>query len=187
LYNSWKSRAAAIVIAATMVVPALAVASSAGAAAGGNRDAAHACQDGGWQQLVRADQTPFTNEGDCVSYAAHGGTLAFPLPDLVPFVSCGVQSGAIVCIMSVKNVGAAPATGVIGVSLHMSASPSGGCDLSGGAALSDLAPGDATPSLGCAGADWTSVSVHAVVDTTNTILESNETNNAADSTFTRPA
>jgi hypothetical protein len=65
-----------------MVVPAFALASSAGAAAGGNKDGAHTCQDGGWQDWVRADQTPFKNEGDCASYAAQGGTLTAPLPDL---------------------------------------------------------------------------------------------------------
>jgi hypothetical protein len=36
----------------------------------GNSDAAKACQQGGWQKLVREDGTPFKNTGDCVSYAA---------------------------------------------------------------------------------------------------------------------
>ncbi len=43
---------------------------------GGNSDAAHACQQGGYQNLFRTDGTGFTNVGDCVSYAAQGGTLA---------------------------------------------------------------------------------------------------------------
>ena len=86
----------------------LVYARTAGATAGGNSDAAHACQNGGWQQLVRADQTPFKNEGDCVSYAAHGGVLTAALPDLVPVVSCDTQAGAIVCNMSVTNIGTAP-------------------------------------------------------------------------------
>jgi len=54
---------------------ALAVGVSTATAGGGNSDAAHACQQGGWQELVREDGTPFKNTGDCVSYAAHGGKL----------------------------------------------------------------------------------------------------------------
>ena len=38
-------------------------------------DAAKACQQGGWKHLYRTDGTGFKNQGDCVSYAAHGGTL----------------------------------------------------------------------------------------------------------------
>jgi hypothetical protein len=44
-------------------------------AGGGNSGAAHACQKGGWMNLIRSDGTPFTSEDDCVSYAAQGGTL----------------------------------------------------------------------------------------------------------------
>lgn len=54
---------------------ALAAGVSTAAAGGGNSDAAHACQKGGWQNLVRSDGTPFKNQGECVSYAAQGGTL----------------------------------------------------------------------------------------------------------------
>ena len=42
-------------------------------AGGGNSDAANACKQGGWQNLVRQDGTSFNNQGDCVSYAAQGG------------------------------------------------------------------------------------------------------------------
>ena len=41
---------------------------------GGNSKAAHPCQHGGWKHLVRADGRSFKNAGQCVSYAAHGGT-----------------------------------------------------------------------------------------------------------------
>jgi hypothetical protein len=41
----------------------------------GNSAAAHACQHGGWKPLFRSDFTAFKNQGACVSYAAHGGTL----------------------------------------------------------------------------------------------------------------
>ncbi len=43
--------------------------------AGGNSDAAHACQQGGYLDLFRTDGTAFKNTGECVSYAAHGGTF----------------------------------------------------------------------------------------------------------------
>lgn len=33
---------------------------------------AEACKNGGWQQLVRRDFTPFKNQGDCVSYTNNG-------------------------------------------------------------------------------------------------------------------
>jgi hypothetical protein len=40
-----------------------------------NSDAAHACQQNGWQQLFRGDGTGFASNSDCVSYAAGGNTL----------------------------------------------------------------------------------------------------------------
>ena len=43
---------------------------------GGNSSAAHACYHHGWDTLQTSDGTKFTNDGDCVSYAAGGGTLA---------------------------------------------------------------------------------------------------------------
>jgi hypothetical protein len=45
------------------------------AAGGGNTDAAHACQHWGYLNLQGSDGTTFKNEGQCVSYAARGGTL----------------------------------------------------------------------------------------------------------------
>jgi len=45
------------------------------ALSGGNSAAAQLCQDGGYQELVRTDGTGFRNVGECVSYAAHGGTF----------------------------------------------------------------------------------------------------------------
>jgi len=55
-----------------MVLLTLAVSASA---RGGNAANAKLCRKGGWMTWVRADQTPFLNQGDCVSYAAKGGTL----------------------------------------------------------------------------------------------------------------
>ncbi len=45
-------------------------------AKGGNSDAAHQCQQGGYESLYRTDGTGFSNTDECVSYAAHGGVLA---------------------------------------------------------------------------------------------------------------
>jgi hypothetical protein len=58
-----------------MVIPA-----SASAAPGGNAANAKACQQGGWQQWVRADGSTFKNTGECTSHAAKGGTLQLPAP-----------------------------------------------------------------------------------------------------------
>ncbi len=37
-----------------------------------------ACKDGGWEELVRGDGTPFANQGACVAYVAGGGTAEPP-------------------------------------------------------------------------------------------------------------
>jgi hypothetical protein len=57
---------------------ALTVGVATASAGGGNSDNANLCKKGGWQNLVRADGTPFGNQGDCVSYAARGGTPRAP-------------------------------------------------------------------------------------------------------------
>jgi hypothetical protein len=62
---------------------------------GGNSDAAHLCHQDGWTSLQRADGTLFSNVGDCVSYAAQGGTPT-PIPQLpviTSFVFDGFSSG----------------------------------------------------------------------------------------------
>jgi hypothetical protein len=48
----------------------------AAASSGGNSDAAHQCQQGGYQSLHRADGSSFSNPGECVSYAARDGVFA---------------------------------------------------------------------------------------------------------------
>jgi hypothetical protein len=45
------------------------------AGAQGNSGAAHACQDGGWEDLRGTFGETFANQGECVRYAAHGGVL----------------------------------------------------------------------------------------------------------------
>jgi hypothetical protein len=65
----------------TALAALAAAAAPAYAGNGGNSTNAQACQQNGWQQWRRADQTWFANTGDCVSYAAHGGTLTAPSSD----------------------------------------------------------------------------------------------------------
>jgi hypothetical protein len=73
--RTWKSRVGVLALTATMGIGLVGIASPAGAA----EDAAKAsCKNDGWKTLVRADKTPFKNQGDCVSYAAKGGTPAPP-------------------------------------------------------------------------------------------------------------
>ena len=45
------------------------------AAPGGNSAASAACKNGGYVNFTDTSGNPFRNEGACVSYAAHGGTL----------------------------------------------------------------------------------------------------------------
>ena len=53
----------------------LGIGAASALAGGGNSANAKLCQHGGWMHLLRSDGTAFTNQGDCVSYGAHGGTL----------------------------------------------------------------------------------------------------------------
>src|SRR5215470_6871945 len=69
-----------------IVVALLTLAGGTAYAGGGNSGAAHACQNGGWMNWVRADGTAFKNLGDCVSYAAQGGVLTSPS---TPVLTCG--------------------------------------------------------------------------------------------------
>jgi hypothetical protein len=73
-----RSLAQMIVVAGGSAVLALSGAGSAAAAGGGNSGAARACQQGGWETLVRADGSTFRNTGACVSYSARGGEFGTP-------------------------------------------------------------------------------------------------------------
>ncbi len=64
---------AALIVVLTMAAP---VAAEDGPP--GNSGAAQKCQAGGWQTWKRSDGTGFSNVGQCVSYAAQGGTLSLP-------------------------------------------------------------------------------------------------------------
>jgi hypothetical protein len=76
MFSSFKSCVCVFAIAAVMVgVPLGLMAAPAGADAGGNSAAADACHQGGYQGVARLDGTTFASVGDCVAYAAQGGTL----------------------------------------------------------------------------------------------------------------
>jgi hypothetical protein len=62
-----------VIFAMLVAAVTAAIAVPLAVAGGGNSDAANACKQGGWQNLVRQDGTGFNNQGDCVSYAAKGG------------------------------------------------------------------------------------------------------------------
>jgi hypothetical protein len=66
---------------AIAVCACLALVVGVATATASNTDAAHACQQGGWQTLFRGDFSHFANQSDCVSYAAQGGTLYSGLED----------------------------------------------------------------------------------------------------------
>lgn len=85
------------VLVAGMVAVAVCMigAGTAVAAKGGNSDNAHACQQGGHETLVAAENplVPFKNAGDCASHGAQGGdtaglqidnTSAYPCPPPAP-------------------------------------------------------------------------------------------------------
>ncbi len=65
-------RTAAIVLAMLSIVM---FAAPALAAPGGNSAASAACENGGYVNFTDTSGNAFRNEGACVSYAAHGGTL----------------------------------------------------------------------------------------------------------------
>ena len=70
------TRALALLLAT--VLPGAVVASAAAQPSGpgpGNAANAKLCQKDGWRSLVTSDGAAFANTGQCVSYAARGGTL----------------------------------------------------------------------------------------------------------------
>src|SRR5262249_40570792 len=70
-----------LILAAALVTVSVSVAATWAFASDGNSDAAHACQQGGYANLVGGTTAlpdasiTFDNAGGCSSYAAHGGTL----------------------------------------------------------------------------------------------------------------
>ena len=79
------------ILLVSLLLPASAI-----AAPGGNSANAHACQKGGWEQLQGTDGTRFSNQGECVSYGAHGGTLeSLPMLQLTLFGGTDVYDGGV--------------------------------------------------------------------------------------------
>ena len=72
--------ASAAVVALSWVVAGGAAAQPAGPGPG-NSPNAHACQEGGWQNLYTSTGERFSSQGECTSYAAQGGTLSSTPPD----------------------------------------------------------------------------------------------------------
>lgn len=61
----------------------------AGTAEAANKSVnAKTCQKGGWQTVVRSDQTAFASQDACVSYAARGGVLTTPTQKSAGQVLC---------------------------------------------------------------------------------------------------
>jgi len=181
LSRTWKSRVGVLALTATMGIGLAALASPA-VAADANAAAKASCKDDGWKTLVRADGTLFKNQGDCVSYAAQGGTLApRPLPDLIPFVSCSFGATGWSCDLFVENQGNAPATGDITNTFTVTGVGTATLSFH----LSGLAPGQGTPvqnSFQGNEPDLNHQHVTASVDNGNAIAESNESNNTLDET-----
>jgi hypothetical protein len=50
------------------------------------------CKDGDWTEFVRADGSAFKNQGDCVNFAAQGGTPLSPVFQ----VACDRAGGTVV-------------------------------------------------------------------------------------------
>jgi len=74
----------------------------------GNSVNARRCQHGGWQQLQGEDGIRFANQGDCVSHAAHGGTLeAIPA---IPHLRMVQSDPTVPCSWTVTWAGFLPDT-----------------------------------------------------------------------------
>src|SRR6185437_14631870 len=77
--------------------------------AAGNADAAHACQQGGYVNLFGISGTGqtiiFKNDGDCVSYAAHGGQFTTPMPTCTVTATTGCLTCNAVTLQSINNTG----------------------------------------------------------------------------------
>jgi hypothetical protein len=74
-----KRLVAVAALAAAVVSASVGFAVPAGAA--GNDENAKLCQKGGWKDLRGSDGAPFNNQGECVAYAAQGGTLMPGTPE----------------------------------------------------------------------------------------------------------
>jgi hypothetical protein len=104
-----------------------------GGAEADNSGNAHKCRQGGWQTWVSATGTSFSNQGDCVSYGAQGGTLK--VPHVIAFTSPGASaSGTSYLALSDISSGYAPtANATSGLPVVLTLDPaSTGCSLVAG-------------------------------------------------------
>ena len=88
-------RRISLVLSMFVLVSMMVLGSSPASAQGnGNSGAAQACKNGGWAELLRSDKTAFRNQGQCVSYAAQGGSFWEP-PTVQPVITAqlGMPSG----------------------------------------------------------------------------------------------
>ena len=98
--------ALALLVTLAMAAPAL-------AKSGGNAEAAAACQDGGYLEWTDSAGNAFRNSGECVSYAAHGGTLTPVVVDPVnPFSVSYRTSGTDGFVAAVTGSGLVPDSSV---------------------------------------------------------------------------
>jgi hypothetical protein len=70
---------AVLVLGVCGLTPARAAAHGASGNKGNNPDVL-LCKHGGWRALETADGQAFRNQGQCVSYAAHGGAVLSNMP-----------------------------------------------------------------------------------------------------------
>ena len=85
-------------VTAIVAVPLVLLLATSAFAGGGNSDNAKRCQQGGYTSLMQSDGTHFRNAGDCVSYAAQGGTLvAVPTVGFVASL-CPLQVPGNLCV-----------------------------------------------------------------------------------------
>lgn len=176
---------------ATMSISVISTQMAGAATAAGNSGAAHPCQQGGYVNYSTTTGATFTNTGECVSYAAHGGALV-ALPDLVLIPDCTTADG-VGCAFTVENIGIGPVTNGTVVVDEIGY---GGFPVSEESTCTGtFPPGSITPcpleplfvSIFFFGQpSGTSVSIMAVVNPDHSIVESNYANNSFSQTIAVP-
>ena len=68
----------ALIVVAVASLALFAVSTAVAKDGAGNSENAKLCQKDGWKDLVRADQTTFASQDECVAYGASGGTPVAP-------------------------------------------------------------------------------------------------------------
>jgi hypothetical protein len=98
-----------LIAMAVAVAVCVVAAGPAVAAKGGNRDNAHACQQGGHESRFEAETgRPFKNAGDCASHGAQGGATAGLQIDNTGTYSCPPPNSSLACWGTVTGSGLQP-------------------------------------------------------------------------------